>query len=229
MLKRILIQITLLLAVSAAFAGDIATFVNLGFSDDSAYFMFGQYGIDQPGGASYAEIYAVDNAKNVFAPNGVLKTLSTASLDIGQDGSGLFFNLLYENAAAARRYRIDHLKQGRLLYVLLDGEEPKNELVFRDFKTKAEYGISLSQTSRGEGPAISSSFSLEVSVTDPEGRIRCVQAGSPELRRSGVSDYLIRRAILSPDGRYLLIIIEKRLVAPEGKSIRYMVEPVKLR
>jgi predicted secreted protein len=219
----------MLLAASMAFAGDIATFVNLGFSDDSSFFMFGQYGLDQGPAASYAEIYTVDNARNAYAPKGVLKSTNNAQLDIGQDGSGLFYNLLYENAANAKKYRIDHLKQGRLLYVLLDGEEPKSELAFRDFKTNAEYGISLGKKFVESGDSTVSSFSLRVSVADPSGSVRSVDAGSPSVRRPGVTDYVIRRAILSPDSRYLVVVIEKKTAAPEGNSVRYMVEPVRIR
>jgi len=41
-MKRWIAIVALMLAfVSAAFAGDVATLVNLGFSPDSAYFMFG--------------------------------------------------------------------------------------------------------------------------------------------------------------------------------------------
>jgi predicted secreted protein len=229
MLKRPIILFTMLLAASMAFAGDIATFVNLGFSDDSTFFMFGQYGLDQGPNASYADIFTVDNVRNAFVPKGVLKSTNNAPLDIGQDGSGLFYNLLYENAANAKKYRIDHLNQGRLLYVLLDGEEPKSELSFRDFKTQAEYGISLGKKFIESGDTAVSSFSLRIEVVEPSGAVKRVDAGSPSIKRPGVTDYVIRRVILSPDSRYLVVVIEKKTQAPEGSSVRYMVEPVKIR
>lgn len=227
--KRLAILTLMILAAAAAFAGDAATFVNLGFSDDGSHFMFGQYGIDQPSGASYAEIYAVDNAANVFAPGGVLKASSNAVLDIGQDGSGLFFNLMYQNASNAKRYRIDHLDQGRLLYVLLDGEEPLNRLSFRDFKTNYEYEIVLERDLRESGAGVSSSFSLDLAMTRTDGTVKRVLAGNPSIKRQGVTDYLIRRVILSPDARYLIVVIEKKMNAADGASIRYMVEPVRIR
>jgi predicted secreted protein len=229
MLKRSAILFLMILVAQAAFAGDVATFVNLGFSDDGAFFMFGQYGIDQPSGASYAEIYAVNNASNDFAPQGVLKASNSAPLDIGQDGSGLFYNLMYQNAANAKKYRVDHLKQGRLLYVLLDGEEPLSDLSFRDFKTGADYEITLNKDIMETGSGVVSSFSLDLAVSYSDGGSKRVLAGNPAVRRSGVRDYLIRRVILSPDSRYAIVIVEKKTNAPDGVSVRYMVEPIRLK
>ena len=46
MSKRLaLVWVLFLLAALAASAGDVAQFVNLGFSKDARYFMFGQFGI----------------------------------------------------------------------------------------------------------------------------------------------------------------------------------------
>ena len=48
MAKRLSLGLAVFLAATlAAGAGDIAQFVNLGFSADSKYFMFGQYGVLQ--------------------------------------------------------------------------------------------------------------------------------------------------------------------------------------
>lgn len=229
MLKRSAIITLMILAASTAFAGDVATFVNLGFSDDGAIFMFGQYGIDQPSGSSYAEIYAVNNSTNSYEPQGVLKASNASVLDIGQDGSGLFYNLMYQNAANAKRFRVDHLKQGRLLYVLLDGEEPLSDLSFRDFRTGADYEVSLNKDIGNASGGVVSSFSLDLAVKRPDGSVKRVLAGNPSIRRPGVLDYLIRRVILSPDGRYVVVIVEKKTNAPEGASVRYMVEPIRIR
>ena len=74
-----------LIALVPAFAGDVATFVNLGFSPDSAYFLFGQYGIDQAAGKPYAETYLVDNKRNDFVDKGIARRIFDAALEPGQD------------------------------------------------------------------------------------------------------------------------------------------------
>jgi predicted secreted protein len=230
MSKRMaLLTAVALLSAAALPAGDIAAFVNLGFSDDGAYFQFAQYGVDSASGGSYAEIYTVDNARNAFAPKGVQRSSSNAPLDIGQDGSGIFYNLMYGNAAHAKRYGIDHLRQGRLLYVLLDGEIPRQDLSFRDFKTGAEYSISLDQRVTESNGSVSSSFSLNAVVKDSAGRSRSIDGGTPSVKRFGVDGYLIRRVILSPDERYMIVVVEKRVRAKDADSLRYMVEAVRLR
>jgi predicted secreted protein len=230
MFKRLAaIFAALILVAAGLYAGDVAEFVNLGFSDDGAFFQFAQYGIDQTTGGAYAEIYTVDNARNAFVPRGVLKASSNAALDLGQDGSGLFFNLLYDNAPVSKSFKIDHMRQGRLLYVLLDGEIPRQDLSFRDFKTGTEYGVSLDQTVTQAGTSVVSSFSLMIGVTDPGGTKRSYPAGSPSVKRQGVSGYLIRRVLLSPDERYLLVLVEKTVKGPDAPSMRYMIEPVRIR
>jgi predicted secreted protein len=230
MLKRMALMFAAFALISAALsAGDIAAFVNLGFSDDGAYFQFAQYGIDAATGGCYAEIYTVDNARNAFTARGALRASDNAPLDIGQDGSGLFYNLMYENASSAKAYGINHLRQGRLLYVLLDGEIPRQDLSFRDFKTGSEYSIALDQSVFEANGSVSSSFSLGVGVKDSSGKSRSIRAGSPSVRRDGVGGYLIRRAILSPDERYMIVVVEKSVRGKDSSSLRYMVEAVKLR
>ena len=46
-------------------AGDFATFQNLGFSADSKYFMFAQYGAVEKTALPYAELFVVDVAPTV--------------------------------------------------------------------------------------------------------------------------------------------------------------------
>lgn len=226
--KRLAVLFILLALSALAFAGDVAAFVNLGFSEDGRYFMFAQYGIDSSG-RSFAEIYTVDNQRNDYAPKGQLKSVSNAPLDLGQDGSGLFYTLLYENSGAVRRFGLDHLRQGRLLYVLLNGEEAKPAINFRDFKTDRDYSVSLcQQVQEGErGPR--SSFSLDVDISLPDGSTLSFSGGSPEIKRQGVMGYLIRRVILSPDARYLILVVEKKQRDKEGLSSRYMVESIKIK
>ncbi|HRY73554.1 MAG TPA: DUF2259 domain-containing protein [Spirochaetia bacterium] len=229
MTKRFIFAMLVALAlVLPAAAGDVATFVNLGFSADSAFFMFGQYGVEAGSGRPYAELYLVDTRKNDFAPKGVQRKAYDARLEPGQDTSGALYALFAESAPLAKAARIDHLKPGRLLYVLLDGEEPPASLAFRDFKTEASFDVSLQKSVAESKGSVVSSFGLSVAVKAKDGRSRSVTGGNPGIKRTGVKDYVIRRIIAAPDEKTLVLIIEKRLADKGDASVRYMVETVKL-
>ncbi len=226
--RSLLAAATFLAAIVPAFAGDVATFVDLGFSPDSAYFMFGQYGIDQKAGKPYAETYFVDDKRNDFVDRGVARTTFDAALEPGQDALGALFALVGEQQTLVKKYRIDHLRPGRLLYVLMDGQEPPASLSFRDFKTGAAYEISLSQSSSEAKGSVSSSFGLALTYTAKDGAAKRVVGGNPDIRRQDVKAYVIRRIIAAPDERTLVFIVEKRLVHMDGPAVRYMVEALKL-
>lgn len=211
-----------------AFAGDVATFVNLGFSADSSYFMFGQYGMDQSAGKPYAETYLVDNARNDFVPKGVVRKTFDAALEPGQDAAGAIFTVVGQEQALIAKYKIDHLRPGRLLYVLMDGQEPPASLSFRDFKTGASYDVSLSQSSSELKGNVAASFGIAVSYTAKDGAAKRVVGGNPDIKREGVKSYVIRRIIVAPDEKHLVFIVEKRTLDKGDPAIRYMVEALKL-
>ena len=217
-----------LAALAPAFAGDVATFVNLGFSPDSGYFMFGQYGIDQTAGKPYAETYLVDDKRNDFVEKGVARKTFDTSLEPGQDAAGALFALVVDEIALVKKYKIDHMKPGRLLYVLMDGQEPPASLSFRDFKTGASLDVSLNQSSSDSKGTLSSSFGIAVSYTAKGGAVKRVVGGNPDIKRQGVKAYVIRRIIAAPDERTLVFIVEKRTVDKGDPAVRYMVEALKL-
>jgi predicted secreted protein len=228
MKRSILAAVAALALLVPAAAGDIATFVNLGFSPDSAFFMFGQYGLDSGGGKPYAETYMVDTKKNDFVKNGVMRRVFDAKVEPGQDVQGALFALYGENLPLVKSCKIDNLATGRLLYVLLDGEEPPATLSFRDFKTGAAYDIALQKKVSESKDSVVSSFGLAVSVTLKDGTVKRVTAGNPDIKRSGVKDYVIRRIIIAPDEKTLVLIIEKNMAQKGDQAVRYMVETLKL-
>ncbi len=230
MIKRSLLAVlaALLILVPAA-AGDIATFVNLGFSGDSAYFMFGQYGLDSATGKPYAETYLVNTKKNDFVPKGVSRKLYDARIEAGQDLSGALFSLYREALPLATSCKIDPLASGRLLYVLLDGEEPPATLSFRDFRTEAAYDVALQKSvAEAKDGGVTSSFGLTVALTAKDGSTKRVTGGNADIKRAGVKDYVVRRIIIAPDEKTLVLIIEKRLAQKGDQAVRYMVETIKL-
>ena len=227
-MKRWIALIALMLALaSTAFAGDVATLVNLGFSPDSAYFMFGFYGMDTANGKPYAEVFIVDTKRNDFVPGGVFKGMYGAELQPGWNPAGGFFKLFSDASPMARKYKIDHLSQGRLVYLLINGDSGPDVLSFKDFDTGAQWDVALKESVEEKAGAITSSFGLEVSVSQ-DGKKSSVKAGNPKIRRKGVADYTIRQIVAAPDGKTVVMLIEKLDKSAAGSSIHYMVETFQL-
>ena len=229
-MKRTSFLLCVFLCAGVLFAGDIAVFQNLGFSPDARSFMFAQYGVTEKNSAPYAKLYVVDVATNRFLPQGTLaspESATAAAVQPGQDGRGALFTLLEENLAIKKRYRIDHLKTGRLLYVLLNGEPPREKLEFRDFESGKKYNIDFIQAGGGSGDQVKASFHLRVTVTGPSGASATHTVGLPGYWRQGVKRYRLKQVLLGPDDRSLIFVVEKEEVDTSGVNIRYMVETLK--
>jgi predicted secreted protein len=218
----------ILISCGLAFAGDIANFVNLGFSDDSDYFMFALYGIYSDTSKPFAELYTVDVRENKFVTAGIKKETFEIAVQPGQDGSGAFYTLLEKSESLSKKYKINHLNKGRLLYLLLNGDTPKTDINFRDFATGNQYSISLVQKARGEGIMVEGAFHIQLTITGSDGEMRAHTIGIPGYYRSGVRDYKIKQVILGPDDLSVVFVIEKNVVSGTEKaqstSVRYMVE-----
>ena len=227
-MKRIAIAVLVLLMSTLLYAGDIATFANLGFSDDSRYFMFGLYGVIDDGTGQYAELYLVDVPGNRFVPRGAYSSTYEQIPDPGQTGFGALMTLFRDSIESTAQYRVNHMESGRLLYLLFDGAEPKPTLSFRDFETGRALRVELLQSKFGSGEHVSASFHINLTVTTDAGDSYHT-VGIPDYRRSGVSDYRIRRIYSAPDDGSLVFVIEKTEYSDSGTNVRYMVETVRIK
>ena len=228
-MKRVLGICLFLLAATTVFAGDIASFQNLGFSEDSRYFMFGQYGILEDSLKHYAQLYTVDVRANRFVADGSLEAVYDEELEPGQSGIGALFTLYQGVDSLMSRYQVNHMAPGRLLYILVNGDDPKAHLEFRDFTAGKAYVIDLLQSAFGSGENVSASFHIKLTVTDKGGTQRHYTVGLPGYRREGVRRYQIRQILLAPDDTSLVFIVEKEENADSAVDIRYMVETVQAR
>lgn len=228
MRKRGILAIILCVTALWAFAGDAAVFQNLGFSPDGKYFMFAQYGVSEGSSLPYAELFTVNVAANRFVFGGVKKSIAKIAVEPGTDGRGALFNLLSEALPAKKKHGIDHAFTGRLLYILLDGAEPKPELEFRDFQTARKYKVTLIQSSTGSGTDVKSSFHLLVTIEESSGQTASYTVGLAGYWREKVKRYRVKQILLAPDGRSLVFAMEKEEVDSSGSNIRYMVETLKL-
>ena len=225
-MKKILCISLLLIVTAAAFAGDIARFVNLGFSNDGKYFAFGLYGAEEKTFNLYAEMYMVDVRANRFVANGVKQTKYDEKIQPGQDGIGALFSLYRGSNQLIQQYAVNHMTTGRLLYILVNGDEPKSNLEFRDFTAGRRYKIDLIQSQLGAEEAPSAAFHINLTVTEKGGTVKTLTVGLPDYQRKGVIQYRIQRILLSPEGRSLVFVVEKEEQAESGVNIRYMVETV---
>jgi predicted secreted protein len=228
---RLVLVVFFVLAVStfSIFAGDVASFINLGFSEDSGQFMFGYHGFDAAANKPFAEIYMVDVKANNFVPGGIAKEFFTENLQPGQDTSGALYTLLEKNVSLVNKFKIRHLRQGRLLYILLNGDVVKETLEFRDFNTQNQYSVQLHQNTKDSGMWVKSAFHITLTINKPGGGVWTYILGRPDYYRVRVMNYRIRQIFLSPDEKHLVCLIERDEVSVAGKSVRYMVETVKLR
>ena len=230
--KNIRHAVVILLLVTIAgtvSAGDAARFVNLGFSPDSRVFMFAQHGISEENGFPFAEIYTVDVPDNSFVSGGVARETYSTALSPGQDGSGALYTLLPTVRTVVDRYRINHLRQGRLVYLLVNGEEVRERIEFRDFESGNRYDIRITQESRGSGASVRAAFHLDISTELANGTTITRRVGRPGYFRDDIDRYRINQVIVAPDERSLVVVVERIRDTGSGTRIRYMVETVRLR
>ena len=221
--RHALVWALILLAATVASAGDVAQFVNLGFSRDGKYFMFGQFGVAEKDSSPWADTFIVDVPSNVFATKGTQSFAGTQPVDPGANGLGALLNALAVSLPRTKQLRIDHLATGRLLYILLDGAPAADALEFRDFQTGRSYRIALTQVAGANG----ASFSIAATVMEKDGTSRSFTAGSPSYARKGVKAYHIKQIILDPDGVSLVFVVQREEQDSHGSNIRYMVETTK--
>ena len=224
MKKLLIIFVCLSLLSVPLFAGDVPTFVNLGFSANSAYFMFGYYGIDASTGKPYSEIFLVDTRKNDFVGNGVFRAQYSVRLEPGWNALAAFLTLYNQTAPLVKKYAIDHFAQGRLAFLAIDNA---SEIINYKDADGTEWQISLVKKTSQTETSVSSSFSIALAITK-NGTVNSYTAGNPGIVRKNVRNYIIRQIIIAPDNKTIVFIIEKEESGNTGVATRYMVETYRL-
>lgn len=233
-MKKIVLAVLALLVGSVnLFAGDVATFVDCGFSADGKYYVFGQYGKTDKKFQGWADIYQVDIEKNDYVSKGVFKIKPSA---VTSDKTGLE---VYESLEAKNYYYLKDLNcekpnVDQVLYILEDIKKTGiDEIVFTDFRSSEienqdTYHINLIPTVKGSGKNVKSSFYILLEKKDAAGNIILnKKIGSPDIVRKGVYNYKIERIFCDKSGKNLIFVIEKMIEDDTGVSIRYMVEATK--
>ncbi len=128
MKKSVICSLVLLLGISASWAGDVASFVDKGFSEDGKYYVFGQYGKTDKKYQGYAEIYQVDIAANDYVENGVFTTKPTA-VTADKGGKEVFEALEAKSFYYYKNIKLEKANPDHVLYIL---DEPSIGLHQRD-------------------------------------------------------------------------------------------------
>ena len=225
-MKKLFSALSCIFFSVSVFANDVANFNNLGFSDDSRWFLFAESGQNPEKNEIFANGYLVDVAANRFAKNGTKSISCTGSVQAGYADTGILFNLISEWNTFLKPFSINHINTGRLVYSLEPGAEAKNILSYRDFFTKKSYDIELNQMKTSH--PLSSSFFISVKITDADGKQTAKMIGLSDFQRPNVDSYFIRQVIVSPNGNYIVFVIAKKMIVNGETSIRYMVETLTL-
>ena len=213
-----------------AWAGDAASFVDLGFSPDGSRYMFAQYGVESNSLKPWAELFVVDVPRNNFVTDGRKALINDGPVIAGQDGSGAFYKLLAENAGLAAKHKVDFLRQSQPLYLAMDNgaAEGNVSIEFRDFEAGSSYKATLVPYVEGSGATLKSSFYIDLERTLKDGTVKRYTVGTPGFKRPLVVSYRIRRAVIAPKDGSLIFVVELKKVGASGTDSRYMVEALRL-
>ncbi|MDR2303055.1 MAG: DUF2259 domain-containing protein [Treponema sp.] len=233
-MKKTVILGGMVLLVFSLWAGDTASFVDLGFSSDGQVYMFAQYGVQTSTLRPWADLFAVDVPRNNFVSGGKLSYTHESPVLAGQDGSGAFFRLLSHNGALADQNKVTFMNQGKPLYISLENGDVSTDVAqgssieFRDFGKGDNYRAVLVPYIEGTGANLKSSFYIELERTSANGSRKSYTVGTPGVKRSLIASYKIKKVIAAPHEGSIIFVIETRKQADSGYDVRYMVEALKL-
>ena len=228
--KKIVLVLMLILfggMQAGLWAGDTATFVDLGFSPDGNTYIFAQYGVRAPNMRAWADMFIVDVPRNNFVSGGRMNYIHDRPISGGQDGSGALYQLISRNTSIAERYNVNFSAQGKPLFIALDDRPPGESIEFRDFENNAHYRASLVTVVYETASGMSSSFHINLEKSTQGGARRSYTVGTPQLRRPDIETYRIRRVMVSPGGDSMIMVIEMKQREGDSFNIRYMVEAVR--
>lgn len=231
--KATVLAAMLMLGGTSLWAGDVAVFKNLGFSPDSRYFQFAQYGIDANTQNPWVETFTVDVVKNDFTVGGKARSTYPVGVTLGDDGLKALFAHLEKFGSQRAKWKLDYLQQGRPIYFRVTGEATNQDydnLQVLDYKTGRNYGVVVKKLITPRGSTVSSTFYLNLEVKDKAGKVLGnYKVGNPSVVRQGVQNYTVVQMILTPNERSLVFVIEREESDGQGGvNLRTMVETVTL-
>ena len=214
--------------IQGLWAGDTATFVDLGFSPDGRTYIFAQYGVQSTTLRPWADLFVVDVTRNNFVSGGRINYIHSRPITAGQDGSGALHRVIAQNASIAERHNVNYNLQGKPLFIAMNDGIPGETIEFRDFENNISYRATLVPSFEGHGAGLRSSFVINLESTTQSGARRTYTVGTPQVRRPLIESYRIRQVMVDPQSSSMIMVIEMRQRADENFNIRFMVEAVRL-
>jgi len=226
--KTVLCVLVSLLCAVSLFAGDVATFDDIGISADGRTYLFGQYGMTDKSYQGYAELYAVDISENTFVKGGVKKT--TPSKKTAQvSGAAVYEELKSANKSWIDGYKAAPASIENTLYLRSDSKKaPTESITVTDFARSengsgATYTFTLIPTVEKKGKDVVSSF--YIAVEKKAGDVTSTTtAGSKDIKRKDITGYAIEKIMVDATGKRFIIVVEKTADSDKGPVVRYMVE-----
>lgn len=209
---------------SQVYSGEIAQYKILGISADSRYLIFSEYGINKEN-KMFSSLFVVNVPQNAFVSNGIVQNEYKITPQIDQDGTHALLHSVSTNRNLFEQYKINMLDSGKLIYVLLNGDDETHTITFTDFDADIKYTAELIQNTQKKKDATLSSFYISTSITEA-GKTATFIVGNPDYYRKNIKKYLIRSAYTTQDNNALLFIIEKHVLDDSSSNvdIRYMIE-----
>lgn len=226
--KTVLCVLVSFLCAVSLFAGDVATFDDIGISADGQTYLFGLYGMTDKSYQGYAELYAVDISENNFVKGGVKKT-APSKKTAQVSGAAVYEELKSANKAWLEGYKAAPASIENTLYLRSDSKKaPTESITVTDFirsesGTGATYTFTLIPTVEKKGKDVVSSF--YISVERKEGGVTSTTtAGSKDIKRKDITGYAIEKIMVDATGKRFIIVVEKTADSDKGPEVRYMVE-----
>ena len=232
-MKKTFVAFFSFLITFCIFPGDLAAFVDIGFSEDGKTYLFGEYGKTDKTFQGWAEIYTVDVAKNIFVKNEVYKT-PASRVTSGKQGREVYDALAAKNYAVTQKYKCTPVSGEYVLYVCADETKPSNEeIVFNDYTgitgEKSTYRVRLVQNVSGSGKNAQSSFYIMLEKISPNGSVLSSQKiGTPDYVRKSVTGYRIEKIFCNKNATGIVFVVSKTMEDDTGILVRYMVETATL-
>ena len=229
MAKRIISLVVFLFVQALIYAGDVAFFVDMGFSADGQIYIFGEYGKTDVNFRGYATIYTIDVNKNDYVPGGVFRA-EGGGTNPNKSSSAVFAELQEKTAFALKKYSPVAVPLQRTLFLHEnERKSPLEALNFKDYERATGhdvfYTVRLLPTFSGTGAGTKSTLEIRVEERDARGELRqSYRVGNPAIQRSGITAYGISKIFTNESGKSLVFVVEQTIADSTGISIRYMVE-----
>ncbi|MCQ2572567.1 MAG: DUF2259 domain-containing protein [Treponema sp.] len=230
-MKKIISSIISICVFSAfMFAGDVASFVEEGWSSDGKTFVFGQYGKTDKDFQGWAELIEVNIEKNDYEDNGYF-SIKPSSVTKGKNGGDVYESLKAKSFYSTKPLNLKKTEPDQILYLCEDVyKKGSDEIIFKDFlgsdvDNPLSFSVTMNPSITGSGANAKSSFYILIEKKDKNGNVIASQkVGNPEIRRKGVTNYKIEKILSDKTGKKIIFVVEKTMEDKTGINVRYMVE-----